>query len=235
MGKNDEVKDFFQTFPEMIDKLTSQHEWTPVMYACRYGNFELLKTFRKIGFKIDEKNVPSLLHLTCYSESIDIIKYLMNEINVNLSRKEVTSLLKISSILGKIEICLFFLVNGGLLIDDNSSRSEIRYFNLHPRTIPLENSERNLVKYFSIPDKGRDGKRRQAEEVTGQELKTSDLKPSYRQSVSKVIPYAKKYKLELVMKMVKKRGVAKKKFGKILTFFNSREGEEYYNQVLGIM
>lgn len=87
------------------------------MYACRYGNFKLLKIFSILGFKIDQNNVPSLLHLTCYSENMNIIEYLMKEIDLNPI--EITSLLRISAILTKQEITLFFMVNGGLCIDNS--------------------------------------------------------------------------------------------------------------------
>ena len=123
--QNDKIKEFFEDYPEYINNIISQHEWTPVMYACRYGNYEQLKMFKEIGFNIDTNNVLSLQHLTCFSENMDIIKYLVSTVKQN--GEGITSLLRISTVQNKRDIALYFFQNGGYIINDTDPRNEFYY------------------------------------------------------------------------------------------------------------
>ena len=186
------------------------------MYACRYGNFELLKIFSKLGFKIDQNNVPSLLHLTCYSENMKIIRYLLNQIN--LSSMEITSLLRISAVLNKQEITLFFMVNGGLVIDDSVSPPQ--FLNLYPK------KENEGVKLFDC---------RTGKESSGKELKIKNQKDNPRNIMLRIIPFAKKYKFDLVCRLMKdhKKTLKKNKYDKVIDFVSNTK--VYYDKVLSML
>ena len=37
-GETEEVKRFFNTFPHLLDSFHSPNNWSPLLYAVRYGN-----------------------------------------------------------------------------------------------------------------------------------------------------------------------------------------------------
>ena len=89
-GDNVKIKEFFKQHPELINKINSEHDWTPIMYACRYGNYDLLQLLLDIGFLIDRSHTtPSnLVHLCFYSHTMQIVRYLMTKLV--LESKEIT-------------------------------------------------------------------------------------------------------------------------------------------------
>lgn len=114
------------------------------MYACRYGNFELLQIFYALGFKIDISNLVSLVHLTCYSENMKIIDYLLND--ADISPLEMTNLLRISAMLIKQEIALYFMIHGGFFIDDSAEPGAVvQYMNVFPKQASAASKEEPIV------------------------------------------------------------------------------------------
>jgi hypothetical protein len=119
------------------------------MYSCRYGNYELLQIFYTLGFKIDPSNLVSLVHLTCYSENMKIIDCLLSY--GEISHTEMTSLLRISAMLAKQEIALYFMIHGGFFIDDKSG-SPWQYMNVFPKpNIALNSNTEFTVSSNFVP------------------------------------------------------------------------------------
>ena len=56
---------------------------------------------------------------------MNIIKYLVS--TVKLNGDGITSLLKISAVLNKKDIALYFFLNGGFIIDDTDPNNEFYY------------------------------------------------------------------------------------------------------------
>lgn len=63
---------------------------------------------------------------------MNIIKYLVS--TVKLNGDGITSLLKISAVLNKKDIALYFFLNGGFIIDDTDPNNEF-YYNVYPNKV----------------------------------------------------------------------------------------------------
>jgi hypothetical protein len=176
------------------------------MYACRYGNYELLKIFKELGFIIDANNALSLLHLTCFSENMDIIKYLVS--TVKLGGEGISSLLRISTVLNKREIGLYFFLNGGYIIDDTNPARGEHYYNIYPNTYDdktvLMSTETNQI----VP--------------SNNIIKLSEPKKII-EVYQNYLKHGVRYKFDFVSKLVKKykgRGILENKFDTVISFLN---------------
>ena len=146
-----QVKDFFDQYPELINKIATEHDWTPVMYACRYGNLEMLMMLQKIGFTLDRNSTgPSnLLHLSLYSYNVKIVRYLISQLDIGM--KDISQLIKFSGFLKKMDIALLLLLNGGYVVyspsDSNKQdSSEVYCYNVYP--VKTQEGDATITKYF---------------------------------------------------------------------------------------
>ena len=114
-GNIPKIKEFFHQFPYLINNVNTENDWSPVMYACRYGNIELLLALKEIGFNFEKNSstMTTLLHLSFYSENMKVIRYLI--LSLDMCNKEVSQMAKYANVLKKPQILFFFLLNGGYI------------------------------------------------------------------------------------------------------------------------
>ena len=75
-GDTESVKNFFDTFPHLLDNFLSPNNWNPFMYAVRYGNMELIDYFREKQMKPTTQgilNIVSIVHTAVYSGEVKIL------------------------------------------------------------------------------------------------------------------------------------------------------------------
>ena len=81
-GNLDLVRDIIDEYPELLEA-RSQLQWTPVMFACRYGHVEILEYLHKKGAQLEFERGYSCLHVACYGGEPEVIKYLFEVAKVN--------------------------------------------------------------------------------------------------------------------------------------------------------
>lgn len=137
-GENKKVEEFFHQHPDTINKIVSEHDWTPIMYACRYGNFELLRILENLGFTLEKHNTSSstLMHLTFYSDKLSLIRHLV--LNLDLNNKDYTQMMKYSIFIKKKEITFFLFLNGGYVVNNHplTQGPQMSYFMIPEGTTP---------------------------------------------------------------------------------------------------
>ena len=201
-GDCTKVRDFFKQYPETINKISSDHDWTPVMYACRYGNLEMLLMLQEIGFTFDRNNTASsnLLHLSFYSYNIKIVRYLIS--NLELNMKEISQLIKFSGFLKKKDIALLLLLNGGYVVyssndlGDSPSDNNVTYcFNVYPKEVPAS-EDQPTERYFHGD-----------EDVTADCMILSGQRDSVKQHLGPVLGKVRRYLFDYFVALVESPAV----------------------------
>jgi ankyrin repeat protein len=65
--------------------MLSLNNWTPAMFACRYGNLELLKYFVDNSCIIDGFSPYTLIHAACFGNEIEVLHYLIDELKKSVT------------------------------------------------------------------------------------------------------------------------------------------------------
>jgi len=130
-GENKKVMEFFDQFPEYINKISTDQEWTPIMCACRFGNFELLLMLKEKGFILDKSIASNLVHLAHYSDNMKVLRYLLTQLDT--SHKEITQLTRFSSFQKKSAATFYLLLNGGYLVSGTSANPIC--YNVYPEKV----------------------------------------------------------------------------------------------------
>jgi hypothetical protein len=57
------------------------------MYACRYGNVNMLKLLIDHKFKLEnyQKKNYSLIHSACFGHNLEVLRFLVNEIKLDVN------------------------------------------------------------------------------------------------------------------------------------------------------
>lgn len=82
-GETQKVIKLYEQFPKYINKLTSSNNWTPVAYACRYGNIELVKYFIEKKFNYENNAGFNLLHVCCLSGELEMLSFLLKDLKMD--------------------------------------------------------------------------------------------------------------------------------------------------------
>lgn len=79
------VIEFFENYPEFVNRLCAPNNWSPLMYAVRYGNFELVRYFLEKGHAMYVPNIYSntLVHAACYGSNPEMLTYLLGELKMD--------------------------------------------------------------------------------------------------------------------------------------------------------
>jgi hypothetical protein len=120
-NKIDDIRIFFSKFPELAykenkDALRSINDWPPEYYCARYGYFDLLRYFLE-ELEVGE-DITFLVLLSIHSGSLPVINYLFNK--VKESNVDLTMQLYSSCNLGKINVAVFIMMRGAMVLDDDS-------------------------------------------------------------------------------------------------------------------
>lgn len=200
LGEAVKVNEFFTDYPEYINKIQSQHNWTPLMYACRYGNSDIFRILYKLGFVIDENTIQNLLHLTLYSRTTriisDFLRIMSKDEKIKVTQQHLKDLLNYSAKLGKEDMVFFHIVNGAMVIRKSSKGRE--FLNCYDRNNCLYSCESEDLKfdltqtqvttpYFEIVDNNQDPNERSG---------------SIQRKVSRAFSLAKTYKLDLICRLL---------------------------------
>lgn len=81
-GNFELVKKIVEDHPEMIEA-QSMINWTPVMFACRYGYKDIVKFLHENGAILEKERGYLAIHAACYSGDHETMRYLLEEAKVN--------------------------------------------------------------------------------------------------------------------------------------------------------
>ena len=77
--------EFYENYPYFINKFVTFNNWSPAMFAVRYGNFRLLDYFVKNEHELDAINIynNTVVHAACYANNSDMLIYLLKDLHRN--------------------------------------------------------------------------------------------------------------------------------------------------------
>lgn len=173
------------------------------MYACRYGNSQLLRILHEAGFTIDSNTIQNLLHLTLYSGTTDIIKDLLRRVEV--SEVYITNMLRYSATLGKRDMAFFHMINGAMVRLGDSPN--VTFVNIYPK----ENSLFSVDNDTKIFDPSNDyGNSLPFLEIS--DSKRKEKSNAYFAVVTELARLGKRYKFDLILEVLSKE---KQQFSKL--------------------
>ncbi len=77
-GDFEGVRAFYRTFPHLKNKITGLNQWTPAMYAARYGTLDILRYLHEEGFRLESKACPhGIVMSACFGNCLETLKYLL--------------------------------------------------------------------------------------------------------------------------------------------------------------
>lgn len=101
----------------------NKKQWSPFSLACRYGNCEMIVFLIGIGLDILVEDVYELIFLSCYSNNINTLGYLLNY-KIFFSQKELKSLSTVCIMLKNYYFSYIFFVLGACYSKDKISKTQ---------------------------------------------------------------------------------------------------------------
>ena len=77
-GENQKVIEFFKCYPDTAKKLQATNNWTPAMYAARYGRKELIEFFINNNFSLESNSPYTLVHAAAFGNECEMLKLLID-------------------------------------------------------------------------------------------------------------------------------------------------------------
>jgi len=127
-GDTNKVKDLYTAYPEFKNKVVDRNNWTPVMYACRYGNVELLDYFVENNFVLEIPGTYGLFHIASFSGELHVLKYLIEKLKRDPNPLTVeTTPLRFACKYQRYECIDYLFHKGAFLIDGNYIHNLVPY------------------------------------------------------------------------------------------------------------
>lgn len=127
-GDTQKVKELYRVYPEFKNKVVDRNNWTPVMYACRYGNVELLDYFVENGFILELPGTYGLLHIASFAGELEVLKYLIEKLKKDPNPLTVeTTPLRFACKYQRYECLEYLFHKGAFLIDGNYIHNLVPY------------------------------------------------------------------------------------------------------------
>ncbi len=147
-GDTNKVQDLYKAYPEFKDKVRDRNNWTPVMYACRYGNVELLAYFYEARFAMEIPGTYGLFHIASFAGELPILRYLIEEISKDPNPLTVeTTPLKFACKYQRFDCIDYLFHKGAFLIDANYLHNMLHFWNTDVKD---GSSNQERVKYKTI-------------------------------------------------------------------------------------
>jgi len=119
-GDTEKVRELYKCYPEFRNKVVDRNNWTPVMYACRYGNVELLEFFVEKQFILEIPGTYGLLHIASFAGELQVLKYLIEKLKKDPNPLTVeTTPLRFACKYQRYECIEYLFYKGAFLIDGN--------------------------------------------------------------------------------------------------------------------
>jgi len=127
-GDTAKVKDLYNLYPEFKNKVVDRNNWTPVMYACRYGNVELLTFFVENAFILEIPGTYGLLHIASFSGELPVLRYLIEKLKKDPNPLTVETIpLRFACKYQRYECIDYLFHKGAFLIDGNYIHNLVPY------------------------------------------------------------------------------------------------------------
>ena len=127
-GDTEKVRELYKAHPEFKNKVVDRNNWTPVMYACRYGNVELLEFFVEAQFILEIPGTYGLLHIASFAGELNVLRYLVEKLKKDPNPLTVeTTPLRFACKYQRSECIEYLFHKGAFLIDGNYIHNLVPY------------------------------------------------------------------------------------------------------------
>ena len=141
MGDVKRLKEYLESNKDLINKIHTDQDWTPMMFACRYGNMDIIKFLRQVGFTIDKSSVHTAIH----GEDNSLFRYL--QLQTDLNQKDVKEMLRYACIYRRKSFCFCYILENPFIMyhvgsgDNKADPGRTIYYNLYPQEVEHQQEE----------------------------------------------------------------------------------------------
>lgn len=145
-GESEKVIRLYEQYPKYKNSFSSSNSWSPVAYACRYGNIDLVKYFIRNNFNYESSPGFNLLHVCCLSGEVGMLRFLVEEVKMNPNSIPIDNINQSSPIKIACKYQFFglieYLYDHGAYVIDNGI-----YHNVYP-TRSIDKDGRKINEIF---------------------------------------------------------------------------------------
>ena len=76
MNDMKKIREYFEINRDQVNKIITENEWTPMTFACRYANLDMIRLLQDLGFHLDKSLVNNIVHNDDFKVCRHLLRYI---------------------------------------------------------------------------------------------------------------------------------------------------------------